>query len=76
MSRYSLDKENEIAKYELFSELEKAILELNVALDNYNSAPYELVDYYSYRIKAAQAKYDYLLKLTKDMNMSKFQKII
>lgn len=61
---------------ELFSELEKAIIELNVAHENYDSASGELIDYYSYQIKAAQTKYDYLLKLIKQLNISKFEKII
>ena len=56
----------------LFNELEKAKIDLNVALDNFNCATMDLVDYYSYRIKAAESKYDYLLKLTKDMNVTKF----
>ena len=56
----------------LFNELEMAKIDLDTALDNFNSASMDLVDYYSYRIKAAESKYDYLLKLTKDMNVSKF----
>ena len=55
----------EEAKKELFDELEKAIMDLNVAQENYNMASGELIDYYSYQIKAAQAKYDYLLKFEK-----------
>lgn len=66
----------EEAKKELFDELEKAIMDLNVAQENYNMASGELIDYYSYQIKAAQAKYDYLLKSVKKLNVSKFEKII
>lgn len=66
----------EEAKKELFDELEKAIMDLNVAQENYNMASDELIDYYSYQIKAAQAKYDYLLKSVKKLNVSKFEKII
>lgn len=66
----------EEAKKELFDELEKAIIDLNVAQENYNMASGELIDYYSYQIKAAQAKYDYLLKSVKKLNVSKFEKII
>ncbi|MBQ9267136.1 MAG: DUF2508 family protein [Clostridia bacterium] len=78
MGKYSHNENlaSEEMKAELLGELERAILDLNVALENYNSAAPELVDYYSYQIKAMQAKYDYLLKLTKDMNLSKFKKII
>ena len=60
---------------EVLKELKNTTIELNIALENYDSAMPELVDYYSYQIKAIQAKYDYLLKLTKDMNLSKFKKI-
>lgn len=73
-SNETLSKEE--MKSVLFNDLEKAILELNVALENYNIATPELVDYYSYQIKAAQSKYEYLLKLVKDMKLSKFKKII
>ena len=66
----------EEAKKELFDELEKAIMDLNVAQENYNMASGELIDYYSYQIKAPQAKYDYLLKSVKKLNVSKFEKII
>ena len=64
---------NKINKEELFYEIEKAKNDLDVALNCFNSASMDLVDYYSYRIKAAEAKYDYLLKLGKDMNISKFK---
>lgn len=59
-------------KMELFFELEKAKMDLDTAMENFNNASMELVDYYSYRIKAAESKYDYLLKLSKDMNVSRF----
>lgn len=56
------NKENEI-------ELLKSILdtkrELTVANKNFESAEEELVDYYSYQIKASKAKLDYLIKQVK-----------
>lgn len=56
------DKENEI-------ELLKSVLttnrELVVANKNFESAEGELVDYYSYQIKASKAKLDYLIKQVK-----------
>ena len=56
------NKENEI-------ELLKCILatkrELIVANKNFESAEGELVDYYSYQIKASKAKLDYLIKQVK-----------
>ena len=55
-------KENEL-------ELLKSILatkrELVVANKNFESAEDELVDYYSYQIKASKAKLDYLIKQVK-----------
>lgn len=56
------DKESEI-------ELLKSILatkrELVIANKNFESAEDELVDYYSYKIKANKAKLDYLIKQVK-----------
>jgi len=56
------NKENEI-------ELIKSILitkrELVVANKNFETAEGELVDYYSYQIKASKAKLDYLIKQVK-----------
>ncbi len=56
------NKENEI-------ELLKCILatkrELIVANKNFETAEGELVDYYSYQIKASKAKLDYLIKQVK-----------
>ena len=63
---------NEDIKIAFFYELEQAKNDLDIALQSFDSAPMDLVDYYSYRIKAAEAKYDYLLKRSKDMNISKF----
>ena len=74
MTTKEISKED--VREEIFQELEKAVLELNIAHENYNIASGELIDYYSYQIKAAQTKYDYLLKLTKEMNLSKFKKIV
>lgn len=69
MRRQSL---NEFEVEQMCYELEKVKTDLNIALDNFNSAPMELVDYYSYRIKSLEAKYDYLLRQTKDMNLSNY----
>jgi len=56
------NKESEI-------ELLKSILatkrELFIANNNFESAEDELVDYYSYKIKANKAKLDYLIKQVK-----------
>ena len=56
------NKENEI-------ELLKSILatkrELSIANKNFESAEDDLVDYYSYQIKASKAKLNYLIKQVK-----------
>ena len=56
------NNENEI-------ELLKSILatkrELVIANKNFESAEAELIDYYSYQIKASKAKLDYLIKEVK-----------
>lgn len=50
-------------------ELLKSVLdtkrELSLANKNFESAEDELVDYYSYQIKATKAKLDYLIKQVK-----------
>ncbi len=61
------NKENEL-------ELLKSILatkrELGVANRNFETAESELVDYYSYQIKASKAKLDYLIKQVKQKGIS------
>lgn len=55
-------------------ELLKSILdtkrELVVANKNFESAEEELVDYYSYQIKANKAKLDYLIKRVKEKGIA------
>lgn len=46
---------------ELINSLRKVKLELEVARNNFEYAEDELVDYFTYQIKANQAKMDYLL---------------
>lgn len=70
------EKTNDEIKKELITAINNVILELNVAHENYDSATEELVDYYSYRIKASQSQYDYLIRLAKKMNFSNLEKTI
>lgn len=70
------DKSEYEIKKELITSINNVILELNLAHENYDNAVGELIDYYSYQIKAFQAKYDYLIKTIKNMNITQFQKII
>ena len=71
------DKTEEEIKKELITSINNVILELNTAHENYDSAVgEELIDYYSYQIKAFQSKYDYLIKIIKGMGINQFKKII
>jgi hypothetical protein len=55
---------------ELLKSIKNAIKELDMAHDNYDYASGDLIDYYSYQIKAAQAKFDYFLKRLKKIESS------
>ena len=59
----------EKTEFEKENELNKSIIstreELKIANKNFEYAQDELVDYYSYKIKANQAKLDYLIKMAK-----------
>ena len=50
---------------ELIISILKTKWELNVARQNFEYAQGDLIDYYSYQIKANQSKLDYLIKLAK-----------
>lgn len=68
---YYIREEKIIEKTEIEKEKElirmiiKTREELKVANKNFEYAQDELVDYYTYQIKANQAKLDYLIKLAK-----------
>lgn len=57
-----LDKSDEEKDLELIVSVLKTKQELNNAHKNFEYAEDELVDYYSYQIKANQTKLDYLMK--------------
>ncbi len=71
MQNEYIREEKIIDKTELEKEREliKTIIntreELKAANENFEYAQEELVDYYSYKIKANQAKLDYLIKIAK-----------
>ena len=48
----------------------KTKAELNVANKNFEQAEGELIDYYSYQIKAHKARLDYLIKEVKQKGFS------
>ena len=54
------DKDEDIIKNVI-----KAKAELECAINNFEYAENDLIDYFSYQIKANQAKLDYLLKKAK-----------
>jgi len=55
---------------EMVDILKKAQADLDIAMNNYEFADEPaLVDYYTYNIKAAQMKYEYLLKKAKEQGM-------
>lgn len=59
------EEKNEIAEI-----LKKAQIDLEIAMSNYEFADEPaLVDYYTYNIKAAQMKYEYLLRKAKENGM-------
>ena len=60
------EREKEI---ELFRSIAKTRRELNQAHKNFEYAEEGLIDYYTYQIKANQAKLDYLTRLAKSKNM-------
>lgn len=64
-------KNKEIQKEtELLKSIMKAKQELLVANRNFEGAEDDLIDYYSYQIKASKSKLNYLIKQVKQMNLS------
>ena len=61
------DKEKEI---ELIISIIKAKKELEVATLNFEYAQDDLIDYYTYQIKATRAKFDYLVKKAKEKGLA------
>ena len=59
------EKEENEKDEELMESVIKTKLELENATKNFEYAEGDLIDYYSYQIKANQAKLDYLLKKVK-----------
>lgn len=60
-----IDKTEEEKEKDLFEELELSKKRLNAFYENLNFASGELVDYYTYQIKAEQAKFGYLMNEVK-----------
>ena len=56
------DKEKEIEIMQTINETKQM---LKIAISNFEYAEDDLIDYYTYQIKANQAKLDYLIKIAK-----------
>ena len=64
-------KEQKVKKeIELLKSIIDTKRELSVASINYEMAEEDLIDYYSYQIKASKAKLDYLIKQVKQKGIS------
>lgn len=61
-----IDKTDEEKEIELIVSILKARKELEEANKNFEYAEAELIDYYTYQIKACRSKLDYLLKKAKN----------
>lgn len=61
------DQEKEI---DLIISIIKARKELEIANSNFEYAQDDLIDYYTYQIKATRAKFDYLVKKAKQKGLS------
>ena len=64
-----IDKTEEEKKLELIISIIKTKRELESNNKNFEYAEEGLIDYYSYQIKADQAKLDYLVKKAKEKGM-------
>ena len=60
------DKEKEI---ELIMSIMKAKKELDISLKNFEYAHEDLIDFYTYQIKALQSKLNYLTRVAKIKNI-------
>lgn len=64
------DKTDEEKEIDIVVNIIKTRNELEVATHNFEYAKDDLIDYYTYQIKAARAKLDYLIKKAKEKELS------
>ena len=64
------EKTAEEQNIELIKSVIKTKLELDTVTKNFEQADDELIDYYTYQIKANQAKLDYLIKKIKHKTLA------
>lgn len=67
--RKIIEKSKEEKKIELLVSILKTRKELEEANHNFEYAEGDLIDYYTYQIKAIRAKFDYLLKDAKEQGI-------
>lgn len=67
---YKIKEEKVKSEIELLKAILETKRELLVANKNFETAEKELIDYYSYQIKASKAKLDYLIKKVKEKDIS------
>ena len=60
-----IDKNEKEKELELINSIVKARIDLEQAHKNFEFAEEDLIDYYTYQIKANQSKLDYLTRLAK-----------
>jgi len=65
-----IEKTEEEKEIELMVSIVKTKKELEVAIHNFEYAQDDLIDYYTYQIKATRAKFDYLLKEAKGKGLA------
>lgn len=65
-----IEKTNEEKDIELIKSIIKTRRELEEATKNFEYAEDDLIDYYTYQIKATRAKFDYLLKKIKSKGIA------
>lgn len=63
------DKTDKEKKYELVETIMQAKEDLQTAINNFEYAEENLIDYFLYQIKANQSKLDYLIKKAKKNNI-------
>lgn len=64
-----IEKTEQQKERELIKTIIKTREELKMANKNFEYAQDDLIDYYTYNIKANQAKLDYLIKLAKSIGL-------
>ena len=64
-----IDKTKREKERELLQSIVKTRIDLEQAHQNFEFAEEDLIDYYTYQIKANQSKLDYLTKLAKSNNI-------